>query len=538
MSKVAVLTLMFATTALAQAPQAEKSAGPTVPWAVSVVHTIDPQKMVEQMREGDLRVGIAGSPPPFMYNITTGLVLDDQGHVVTRLAYIDWREKAHRLAVTTGDGTTVDAKLIGIDFATGFAVLDVASLAALPKVPIATTSGNGATVKILSSSVDRKQISDRFYLSPSITVSQGRVFESVYARARGAFTLLSDSLRARSDSSVVVTADGKVVGMAQYAGFGRAYLYPIELIRDTIARRVLEKRDNVPAGALGFMGYSAAELSDSEALRLGLMRKAGVVVREVTAQSPAAQAGLLPSDVIVGFDDFQIGSLADLTAALATLPAGRPVKLRALRNAHPVEIKAVLGPRPLANSDSLLNAINQTLEPALSEREQLNRRLAELGDQYRSYFKRPASEEVNEAVRELAIEIRQVQERLRVLGPEKPADAPKPQAASPPVDTGADFTADESHPDVVLLAGFTARDLTPQLAEMLRARGGVWVSSVAKQGLAERAGLKAGDVIVGTQDAPLVTVEQLQALLANQHGLLKLNLVRDKQKISLVLNLP
>ena len=51
---------------------------------------------------------------------------------------------------------------------------------------------------------------------------------SLYSRARGAFTLRSDSLLARSDGSVVVTPENLVVGIAQYAGFGRAYLYPIE----------------------------------------------------------------------------------------------------------------------------------------------------------------------------------------------------------------------------------------------------------------------------------------------------------------------
>ena len=158
-----VLTLMFAAAAMAQTPQAEKPARSTMPWAVSVVHGIDPQKMVALMREEKLRVGIAGSAPQYMYNITTGLVVDNQGHVVTRLAYLDLQEKDHKLAVTTADGTTVDAKLIGIDFATGFAVLDVASLkGAFPSVNTAATPVNGAPVRILSSDVAPRVVSERF----------------------------------------------------------------------------------------------------------------------------------------------------------------------------------------------------------------------------------------------------------------------------------------------------------------------------------------------------------------------------------------
>jgi len=533
-----VLTLMFASAVMAQTPQVERPVRSTMPWAVSVVHGIDPQKMVALMREEKLRVGIAGSAPQYMYNITTGLVVDNQGHVVTRLAYLDLQEKDHKLAVTTADGTTVDAKLIGIDFATGFAVLDVASLkGAFPSVNTAASPVNGAPVRILSSDVAPKVVSERFYLSPVIAVSQGHVFESIYSKARGAFTLLSDNLLARCDSSVVVTPDNKVLGMAQYAGFGRAYLYPIELIRDTIAKRVIEKKDNVPAGGLGFLGYSAAQLSDADALKLGLEHKAGVVVREVTSESPAAKAGLLPSDVIVGFDDFEIGGLADLKAILAPLPAGYAIKLRALRNRQPLEIKAVLGPRAVTDPDSILTAMDQTLGPALSEREQLNKRLAELGDSYRSYFKRPPSKESNEAIRELAIEIRQIQERLRVLGPES-AVAPAQPSSSPREYVGPDFTAEQAPRDVRFSAGFTARDITAQVATLLHAQAGVLVSSVDKESPAERAGLKAGDVIVGIQDAILRNVSQLRSLLSTQHGPLKLTLVRNRDELALSLGLP
>ena len=81
------------------------------------------------MREQQqLRVGVAGTAPRHIYNITTGIVVDSQGHVVTRLANLDPQDKERKLTVTTSDGRTLAARLIGVDFATGFAVLDVALL--------------------------------------------------------------------------------------------------------------------------------------------------------------------------------------------------------------------------------------------------------------------------------------------------------------------------------------------------------------------------------------------------------------------------
>ena len=91
--------------------------------------------------------------------------------------------------------------------------------------------------------------------------------------------------------SVVVTPENRVVGIAQYAGFGRAYLFPLAFIRDTVARRVLEKQGFVPAGWLGARGDSIAQLTDDEFNMIGLSSRAGVVLRQVVLDSAAAASG-------------------------------------------------------------------------------------------------------------------------------------------------------------------------------------------------------------------------------------------------------
>ena len=528
----AFLILIVAPVALAQTTQPVQAVRQiTVPWAVSVVHTIDLQKMVEQMREQQkLRVGVAGTAPPFMYNITTGIVVDDQGHVVTRLANLDPQDKEHKLSVTASDGTTMTAKLIGVDLATGFAVLEVALLkSAAPKVVMQGNLLNGAAVNILTSDVVQKSIQDRVYLAPAITVSHGRVLAgSLYSGARGALTLLSDSLRARSDSSVVVTTDNQVIGIAQYAGFGRAYLYPIQLIRDTIAKRVIEKQNNVPAGWLGVRGVSVAELSDTDISRIGLERKSGVIVRLVQTESPAARAGLLLDDVITRVDDFDVAGEADLRAFLSQMPAGQAIKLRTIRNHQPVEINAVLGARPTAEFQQ--NALfDQSHQPERAQRDQLEKRRAELGVRLREYA-RGASKEDQEAYNELAIEIRQINELLRAMGPGGPD--PLVGSATPAPTYAPAFT---SGSDISFQVGFTARDLTPQLAASLQARGGVWVSNVFKGSAAERAGLKAGDVIIEMQERVLLSAAQLQAFLSSQRGTITFKVVRTKEPIAVSL---
>jgi S1-C subfamily serine protease len=537
----AIITLIVASAAMAQTPQPIPAATnpSSVPWAVSVIHTIDLQKMVQSMREQQkLRVGVAGTAPRHIYNITTGVIVDGKGHVVTRLANLDPQDKEHKLTVTTSEGITLGAKLIGVDFATGFAVLEVALLkATTPRIAPLGNLLNGASVKILSSDVVAKSVINKVYLAPSITVSQGQVsIGNLYSRARGAMTLRSDSLLARSDGSVVVTPDNLVIGIAQYAGFGRAYLFPIEFVRDTIAKRVIEKNDNVPAGWLGVSGKSIAELGDADLTALGLQRRAGVMVQKVTPESAAARAGIITGDVITRVDDFDVAGTADLGALLSSLPAGQSIKLRAIRDRQPVELTAVLETRPSSEQRYLLAPFALAMQSDLSERDQLEKRLGELIVSIRSYQKRPPTRDNNEAIRELEIEIRRIYDDLRALGPDNTGPPPRDLASRPELPSG-NLTDEPPIREISFKAGFTARELTPQLAAIFHASSGVLVSKVVKDSPAERAGLKAGDVIVGAQERTLLTVSQLQTLLATQTGTFVLKVVRTKEPIVVSLNI-
>jgi S1-C subfamily serine protease len=493
--------------------------------------------MVDRMRgQQSLRVGVAGSAPPYIYNITTGLVVDEAGHVVTRFSSLNSQDKNQKLTITTSDGASFEAKLVGIDFATGFAVLEASAIKG-PALKVAPSSRvtNGAIVKILSSDVVPKTGSDKIYLAPSITVSQGHISpDTVLSKVRGAIAMLSDSMLARCDSSVVVTPDNDIVGMAEYAGFGRGYVYTIDSIRDTIAKRVIEQKDNVPAGLLGVTGDSIAQLPESEVSLLGSQLKAGVIVRKITPDSAAALAGIMTGDIITGIDDFDIAGTAEMKALLSSLPAGRTIKVRAIRDHKQVEMKAVLGPCPYDEHAYFFEPFDQSLQSQLSQREQLERRLDELKTQYRAFQKEPRTRDVAEALREIEIEIRRIYDGLRALGPEVATTTPKHTLEYPVVNSDGD----SAKPDVSFPVGFTARNLNSQLAAMLQAKGGVLISYVANGSVAQRAGLKTGDVIVGTRARMLTNAAQLQALLSKHNNTIALKIVRNKEPLVVSLHIP
>jgi serine protease DegS len=549
-SVLASLITLFASLGVqAQQAKVRVAVQGSSPSVVSVVHTIDLQKMAARMREQkNLRVGVAPSAPPYVYNIATGLIVDNAGHIVTRLANLDLQDKDQNLSITTSNGASMPARLIGVDCATGFAVLEVAGLAGGSRAILApVTITNGMAVNIVSSDVvwrtdSSSERRNSILLWPALKLAEGNIWaNTAYSKARGALTLLSNSLTSRNDSSVVQTLDNQVIGIAQWAGFGRAYLFPIEFIRDTIAQRVIERKANVPAGWLGAIGVSLSQLPEIEIGALGLDRKTGVIVREVVPESPAAVSGLQPNDVILGVDDVDVVGAPDLKAVLSWSPAGQKVALRAVRNRQPLNVDVVLGTRPDSTPTISTWVMDQTADPLLSQRDEVEKRLAELRSQYWSHLKTPHSRSRDEALRELDIEMRQLMDMERALLASG-TDLLHQQSSQPPIylphhvsgEGPIVKTADE---DVSFRIGFTARELSSQLAAKFNTLGnGILVSSVIKASVADRAGIRAGDVIVSLEERVMMGIHQLQVLLSNKSGEIRLKVIRHGQLIVVNLN--
>jgi S1-C subfamily serine protease len=536
--------LLTAIAVNAQQPQQSFVVLSSSPSIVSVVHTVDLQKMLVRMREQkNVRVGVAPSAPAYVYNIATGLIIDNAGHVVTRLANLDLNDKNQQISITTSSGASMPARLIGVDCATGFSVLEVASLiGTMQSAPGSIPINNGMIVSIVSSDVVKKRSSSEsggsLLLSPTLKLSQGSVLtKSPFASARGALTLLSSSLMARNDSSVVQTLESQVIGIAQWAGFGRAYLFPMEFIRDTVARRVIERKDSVPAGWLGAVGVSMAQLSEIEAGSLGLDRKTGVVVREVVPDSPAANSGISPNDVIVAVDGWDVVGVSDLKAMLSWSPAGQKIMLTGIRNRQPLSVSVVLGARPDSNSTSSSWMVDQSADPVLSQREEVEKRLTELQAEYRTRLKNAHSRERDEALKELEIEMRQLMDMDRALMASGAA-AGNNQFGQLylPANVEREYLPTKPAADVSFKAGFKARELTSQLAAQFKTLGGILVSSVIKDSPAHRAGIRAGDVIVSSQDRMMMNIDQLQVLLSSQSGDITFKVIRDGQPTIVTLN--
>ena len=94
----------------------------------------------------------------------------------------------------------------------------------------------------------------------------------------------------------------------------------------------------------GFLGVTLDGYFDARAAELaGLPRLMGTRVKNVTARSPAALAGLQVNDVIVSFNGAQIENDQHLISLVKLSDVGRQVELDVLRNGQFVKVQALIG---------------------------------------------------------------------------------------------------------------------------------------------------------------------------------------------------
>jgi S1-C subfamily serine protease len=150
-----------------------------------------------------------------------------------------------------------------------------------------------------------------------------------------------------SSGGALVNLDGELIGIntaiaspsgsASFAGI--AFSIPINLVKKT-ALELLEK-GRVTRGYLGVQ--LAATFESAEALRLGLTRARGALVDGTHPETPAADAGLRRSDVILELDKQPVKSENDFINRVSYLPPGRKVQLKVWRDKKAILLDAVVG---------------------------------------------------------------------------------------------------------------------------------------------------------------------------------------------------
>lgn len=224
--------------------------------------------------------------------------------------------------------------------------------------------------------------------------------------------------------------------------------------------------------AMGYLGVGVTALTDDRVKALGLKDNRGLEVRHVAEESPAAKAGVKEGDVITELNGKPIDDVEQFIRAVAETEPGTKVKLAVLRNGAKQEMTATLRSRT-----------GNLFVP---------------------------------------------------MAPEAP-DAPMPPMPPMPPVPGASGDGPMSlmmgdSPRV----GFEGEMLSPQLADYFGVKEGVLVRTVIGKTPAEKAGLKAGDVVVKVNGNVVRSPRDITGeVRAGGNKTLTFTVVRNRKEITL-----
>jgi serine protease Do len=148
-----------------------------------------------------------------------------------------------------------------------------------------------------------------------------------------------------SSGGPLIDLNGEVIGIntaiASHNGSnsGVAFSIPINLVK-----RVMNQMLQQGAIQRGYLGMQLSPgFEPADAIRLGLEKVQGALVEKVYPETPAATAGLQPSDVILRVESIPIRNENHLINLISDLPAGQRVRMQVWRERSAITLDAVVG---------------------------------------------------------------------------------------------------------------------------------------------------------------------------------------------------
>jgi len=233
-------------------------------------------------------------------------------------------------------------------------------------------------------------------------------------------------------------------------------------------------------GGSSYLGVDTRDITPDRLATLHLKDERGVEVTMVDQDAPAGKAGLKEQDVILTLNGSDVQSVEQLRRMIREIPPGRTVTLGISRGGQPMTIKV------------------------------------ELGDRKKNYS--------------------------YTVGPNgKDFKFSMPVMATMPVMPDMDLPVSIVVVHSSVRSGLMVENLTPQLGDFFGTKNGegVLVRSVEKGSRADKAGFRAGDVIVKINGEPIHDSGDFShALRSRKDNTASVSLIRDKKEQTITITLP
>jgi serine protease Do len=267
----------------------------------------------------------------------SGFFISADGYAVTNNHVVDGADKVE---VTTDDGKTYSAKVIGTDARTDVALIKVEGGS---NFPFAKLSDGKPRIGdwVLA-------VGNPFGLGGTVTA--GIVSASGRDIGNGPyddFIQIDAPVNKGNSGGPAFNTEGEVMGVntAIYSpsggSVGIAFSIPASTVKTVIAQ--LKDKGSVSRGWIGVQIQPVtADIADS----LGLKKAEGALVAEPQANGPAAKAGIESGDVITAVNGEPVKDARELARTIGGLAPGNAVKLNVLHKGQDKVINLTLGQLP------------------------------------------------------------------------------------------------------------------------------------------------------------------------------------------------
>lgn len=328
------------------------------------------EEFLEQQRRGG---------PQRVQSLGSGFVIDPSGIVITNHHVIDG---ADRIEITFTDGTTLPAVVAGSDSKTDLAVLRVESDKPLPYVELGDSSRLRVGDWVIA-------IGNPFGLGGSVTAGiVSALNRDIHAGNYDDFIQTDAAINRGNSGGPLFNLDGEVVGVNSAiispsgTSVGIGFAVPASTVKPVVAQ-ILEYGET----RRGWIGVRIQTVTPEIADSLGLGTARGALIAGVTADGPAAAAGLEPGDVVLAFDGRNIATMRDLPRVVAEAKIGSTVEMQLFRDGETLTRKITVA--KLEEENLAEEAAPAAAKPEIAETVVLGLGLASLDDDLRRRFNVP-----------------------------------------------------------------------------------------------------------------------------------------------------
>ncbi len=303
----------------------------------------------------------------------SGVIISADGYIITNNHVI---ENAEKVTVKLNDNREFEAEIVGRDPNTDLALLKVKA-EGLPFI----TYGNSDNLRLGEWVL---AVGNPFNLTSTVTAgivsAKGRnlgIMDSNYSIE--SFIQTDAALNVGNSGGALVNTNGQLVGITTAilspsgAYAGNSFAIPVSIVK-----KVVEDLRLYGEVQRAFLGVSIGEVTPEVAEKAKLKEIKGAYINEVYENSAAKDAGLKEGDVIIKFNEVNVGSVAELLEQVGRYRPGDKVTITYVRsgkeNTVPITLKNIENTTGIVKAGAGSAVVfGAKLEPLTSEEKKMYR---------------------------------------------------------------------------------------------------------------------------------------------------------------------